>query len=142
MSCSPNRYLRTWQPPRGTLLVRKLKLGPDTPLAECIRIFKTWQAIPFKRKFYFISFLTFGRDILVTLCQHLRLYIVRFWNMTFSKKVERIQHLHLFSIDIWGHLSRYYDLHSWPSFFSILTLKSLGEIDISFTTNTFTSKHH
>jgi len=53
MSCSPNRYLRTWQPPRGTLLVRKLKLGPDTPLAECIRIFKTWQAIPFKRKFYY-----------------------------------------------------------------------------------------
>jgi len=23
-------------------------------LAECIRIFTTWQAIPFKRKFYFL----------------------------------------------------------------------------------------
>jgi len=33
MPCSPDRYLRTRQPP---LLVRKLNLGPDTPLSDFI----------------------------------------------------------------------------------------------------------
>jgi len=29
-------------------------------LAECIRIFTTWQAIPFKRKFYYLLVCSFS----------------------------------------------------------------------------------
>ena len=36
MPCSPDRYLRTGQPPRETLLVRKLNFGPDTPLVVLV----------------------------------------------------------------------------------------------------------
>jgi len=41
-------------------------------LAECIRIFTTWQAIPFKRKYYYKFYLSFIELQLNTLCNRLR----------------------------------------------------------------------